>query len=85
MLTGNSLFDTSTMYIVADRRVLCDISREEKLLDGLLLLFCVHYTYNYDYKLQRNAMLFVEKATFGADFHTKVPISVMQVFKILGH
>ena len=30
-------------------------------------------------------MLFVEKATFGADFHTKMPISVMQVFKILGH
>ena len=85
MLTGNSLFDTSTMYIVADRRVLCDISWEDKLLDGLLLLFCVHYTYNYDYKLQRNAMLFVEKATFGADFHTKLPISVMQVFKILGH
>ena len=81
MLTGNSLFDTSTMYMVADRRVLCDISREDKLLDGLLLLFCVHYTYNYDCKLQKNAMLFVEKATFGADFHTKMPISVMQVLK----
>ena len=30
-------------------------------------------------------MLFVEKATCGADFHTKVPISKMQVFRILGH
>ena len=46
------------MYILGDKRVLCDLSREDKLLDALILLYCVHYTYNYEYNVQQSAMVF---------------------------
>lgn len=84
LLCGESLFDTTVMYVVGDGKVLCDVSREDKLLDALMLLFCVHYTYNYDYKVQRNAMIFLEKASFGVDLHAKLPLTVTQTIKLLG-
>ena len=45
-----------------ERKVLCDALREFKLLDCLNLLLFVQYTYNLDlYKVQRSAMIFLEK------------------------
>ena len=75
-LSGTSVFDTSVMYVVGEGRVLCDASRDDKLLDCLILLICVHYTYNFDYKIQRNAMLFLEKATFGINYNNQIPLGV---------
>ena len=41
---------------------MCDALREFKLLDCLNLLHFVQYTYNLDlYKVQRSAMIFLEK------------------------
>ena len=84
-LSGTSVFDTSVMYVVGEGRVLCDASRDDKLLDCLILLICVHYTYNFDYKVQRNAMIFLEKATFGINYNNQIPLGVTQVFTMLGH
>jgi hypothetical protein len=61
----------------------CDLNSDLNL-DVLMLLFCVHYTYNYDYKVQRNAMIFLEKASFGVDLHAKLPLTVTQTIKLLG-
>ena len=84
-LCGTSVFDTSVMYGVGEGRVLCDVSREDKLLDCLIILFCVHYTYNFDYKVQRSAMMFLEKATFGMNLHDgQIPLDVSQIFTLLG-
>jgi hypothetical protein len=47
-LCGTPVFDTSVMYVVGEGRVLCDALHEDKLLDCLILLLCVHYTYNFD-------------------------------------
>jgi hypothetical protein len=50
------------MYVVGKGKVLCDALREFKLLDCLNLLLFVQYTYNLDlYKVQRSAMIFLEK------------------------
>ena len=50
------------MYVVGEGKVLCDVLREFKLLDCLNLLLFVQYTYNLDlYKVQRSAMIFLEK------------------------
>jgi hypothetical protein len=49
-------------YVVGKGKVLCDALREFKLLDCLNLLLFVQYTYNlYLYKVQRSAMIFLEK------------------------
>ena len=39
------------------------------VFDCLIILFCVHNTYNFDYKVHRSAMMFLEKATFGMNLH----------------
>ena len=50
------------MYVVAKGKVLYDSLCELKLLDCLNLLLFVQYTYNLDlYKVQRSAMIFLEK------------------------
>ena len=51
------------MYVVGKGKVmLCDALHEFKLLDCLNLLLFVQYTYNLDlYKVQRSAMIFLEK------------------------
>ena len=82
-LCGTSVYDTSCMYVVGEGRVLCDASRDDKLLDSLILLLCAHYTYNFDYKVQRNAMIFLEKAT-GMNYCNQIPLTVTQVFTLLG-
>ena len=70
---------------VGEGRVLCDVSREDKLLDCLIILFCVHYMYNFDYKVQRSTMMFLEKATFGMNLHDgQIPLGVSQIFTLLG-
>ena len=74
-LCGTSVYDTSFMYVVGEGRVLRDASRDDKLLDCLILLLCVHYTYNFDYKVQRNA-IFLGKATFGMNYYNQIPLTV---------
>ena len=50
------------MYVVGKGKVLCDALHEFKLLDCLNLLLFVQYTHNLDlYKVQRSAMIFLEK------------------------
>ena len=50
------------MYVVGKGKVLCDALHEFKLLDCLNMLLFVQYTYNLDlYKVQRSAMIFLEK------------------------
>jgi hypothetical protein len=67
------------MYVVGEGKVLCDALCEFKLLDCLNLLLFVQHTYNLDlYKVQRSAVIILEKE------RNQVPLSVTQIFTLLG-
>ena len=75
------------MYVVRKGKVLCDALHEFKLLDCLNLLLFVQYTYNLDlYKVQRSAMIFLEKerSTFAMNSNNQIPLCVTQVITLLG-
>ena len=84
VLSGDSIFDTSAMYIVPERSVVCDISKEDRIIDALIVLICTHYVYNLEYKIQRNAMVFLDMVILELQKTDKIPIRVTQVVNMLG-
>lgn len=74
LLGGNNLFEIDVMYVVAEKQVVCDLSKECKLVDALVMLLCSYFVFNFDYTIQRNVI------TVYVTFKAKMPVSVSQLF-----
>ena len=48
LLSGSDLFDLHLIYVVGEKRILCDVTKDDKLLDALILLLCSYFVYNFD-------------------------------------
>lgn len=46
------------MHVVAEKQVVCDLSKECKLVDAVLLLLCTYFVFNFDYAIERNVIFF---------------------------
>ena len=82
LLSGSDLFDLHLIYVVGEKRILCDVTKDDKLLDALILLLCSYFVYNFDYSLLKNVMVFLENTMLGINT-SKMPVSVTQVFSAL--
>ena len=56
----------------------CDVTKDDKLLDALILLLCSYFLYNFDYSL-KNVMVDLENIILGINT-SKMPVSVTQAF-----
>ena len=48
LLSGSDLFDLHLIYVAGEKRILCDVTKDDKLLDALILLLCSYFVYNFD-------------------------------------
>ena len=48
LLSGSDLFDLHLIYVVGEKIILCDVTKDDKLLDALILLLCSYFVYNFD-------------------------------------
>ena len=80
LLSGSSLFDLDLIYIAGEKRILCDATKDDKLLDALILLLCSYYVYNFDCSLLRNVMIFLEHTMLDNDV-SKMPVRVTEIFR----
>ena len=81
LLSGSHLFDLHLIYVVGEKIIWCDATKDEKRLDALILLLCSYFVYNFDYSL-KNVMVFLENTMLGI-ITSKMPVSVTQVFSAL--
>lgn len=82
LLSGSDLFDLDMIYIAGEKRILCDVTKDDKLLDALILLMSSYFVYNFDYSLLRNVMIFLEHTMLDIDV-SKMPVRVTEVFRAL--
>ena len=81
MLGGQNLFEIDVMYVVAEKQVVCDLSKECKLIDALVMLLCTYFVFNFDYIyiIQRNVIIFFQTIMLPSS-KAKIPVSVSQLF-----
>ena len=78
LLSGSDLYHLDLMYIAGEHRLLCDLSRDDKLVDALVALISCYYVYDFDYTMVRNVMIFLEHAMLSIDA-SKMPVRVTEV------
>ena len=79
LLGGQNLFEIDVMYVVAEKQVVCDLSKECKLIDALVMLLCTYFVFNFDYIIQRNVIIFFQTIMLPSS-KAKIPVSVSQLF-----
>jgi len=60
LLGGESLFKLDVLCVSAEKQIICDLSKEGKIVEAVVILLFVHFVFNYDYSIQRNLMLFYQ-------------------------
>ena len=79
LLCGENIFDLDLIYIVSEKIIVYDFSKDNKLVEGVLILLCSYYVFNFDYTIQKNLLLFLEAAWLA----TKVSFIKLHLYRIM--
>jgi hypothetical protein len=78
LLSGSDLYHLNLIYIAGKHRLLCDLSRDDKLVDALVALISCYYFYDFDYTMVKNIMIFLKHAMLGTG-SSKMPVCVTEL------
>lgn len=74
MLSGENIFNLHILYVVAEGKFICDLSKDGKIIDAVVLLLCCYFAYNFDYVIQRNLLVFFQSTMLSIN-SVKTPVS----------